>query len=116
MPRTAGAHNADRPWHNLDDDWMERGACAGASIEVQRLFFSENDSNRVAARFAEEQAKELCLRCDVQAECLTYALDGNVWGIWGGRTRRERIVIIRKRKKARPTATVRRTPPRTTEP
>lgn len=116
MPRTAGAHNADRPWHNLDDDWMDRGACSGASEEVRTLFFSETDSNRVAARFAETQAKAICLDCDVQAECLTYALNGNVWGIWGGLTRRERIELIRKRRKASGRATVRRTAPRTTEP
>lgn len=115
MPRTAGAHNADRPWHNLDDEWMAKGACAESPPEVRALFFSETDSNRVAAKFAETEAKAICLGCSVQAECLTYALNGNVWGIWGGLTRRERVELIRKRKNPRGAATVRPTTTRNTD-
>ena len=39
----------------------------------------------------EPDAKAVCGRCYVRAECLAYALDnGEPWGTWGGLTSHER--------------------------
>lgn len=104
--RPAGAHNAHRSWFGLPVDWMDRKACGP---DDRDLFFSENKTKRVEVRFAELEAKAICARCDVQAECLNYAIEGDMYGIWGGMTRDERD----KAKKRRRTARVRVDPPAT---
>lgn len=46
-------------------------------------------------------AKALCAACDVRAECLEYALaNGEKFGVWGGKTERERSALKRDRRKA----------------
>lgn len=43
-------------------------------------------------------AKAMCRRCPVIAECLEWALDtAQPFGIWGGTTERDRRVIIKER-------------------
>lgn len=57
-------------------EWMDGALC----IEIgQDLFFPENpvDSQR---------ARKVCGSCRVRAECLEYALETRVHGIWGGTT------------------------------
>jgi predicted RecB family nuclease len=68
---------------------MDDGACANATIEVRRLFFTDADRS-VTAGLAVLEAKAICATCPVTRECLTAAIDGNMFGIWGGTTRRER--------------------------
>lgn len=85
--RPAGAHNTNRPWYALSVEWMQHKAC---SWETRDLFFAEDEPKRVVARFAETEAKAICRTCPVQAECLTYAIEGDMYGIWGGTTRKER--------------------------
>ena len=104
--RPAGAHNVDRTWFGLPTDWMNRRAC---TWDDRHLFFSENDSSRLKARFAEMEAKAICATCPVQGECLDYAIAGDMHGIWGGLTRQERD----KAKKRRGRARVRVDPPST---
>lgn len=42
-------------------------------------------------------AKRICGRCPVTAECLAYALDhGERWGVWGGKSERERRRLRRR--------------------
>jgi WhiB family redox-sensing transcriptional regulator len=41
------------------------------------------------------QAKIVCGRCPVRAECLQYALDNPVEGVWGGTSAQERRVFAR---------------------
>jgi WhiB family redox-sensing transcriptional regulator len=84
-------------------DWQKRARCAGHDPE---LFFPEKGtpSNSVAA-------VRICFRCDVQLDCLLYALEHQngehgVVGIWGGATEEERKELrrlrdLRKRRKAR---------------
>lgn len=36
------------------------------------------------------QAKQVCSRCPVRAECLSYAIDNDCSGIYGGTTEQER--------------------------
>jgi WhiB family redox-sensing transcriptional regulator len=48
------------------------------------------------------QAKAICTRCQIQQACLGYALDeGPVQGIWGGTTGAERLLLMRRGRKAR---------------
>jgi len=43
-------------------------------------------------------AKQVCLRCPVRAQCLDYALDtAEHYGIWGGTSERERRALRRGR-------------------
>ena len=46
---------------------------------------------------AQQQAKQICQRCPVVAECLADALDNRVeFGVWGGMTERERRAMLRR--------------------
>lgn len=46
------------------------------------------------------QAIRICNSCPVQQECLDYALDfPEPYGMWGGKTRPERMTILRERRK-----------------
>jgi hypothetical protein len=67
-----------------DEDmaWQDRAVCIEADPEV---FFP--DKERPSTR----EAKRLCLGCEVVDKCLEYALENNEkFGIWGGKTERER--------------------------
>ena len=52
------------------------------------LFFPEKGGSNRAA-------KRICARCDVQDECLTYALKHDEpYGIWGGLSQSERSRLV----------------------
>lgn len=80
-------------------DWQSRAACRDEDPE---LFFPVSDMGP-GARQA-EQARSVCARCPVRAECLGYALDNGLdHGVFGGTTERERRQLIR-RQRSRPQA------------
>jgi WhiB family transcriptional regulator, redox-sensing transcriptional regulator len=61
--------------------WQERALCAQTDPEA---FFPEKGGST-------REAKKVCLTCEVQAECLEYALQNDErFGIWGGLSERER--------------------------
>jgi len=61
--------------------WMDLGACAETDPEA---FFPEKGGST-------REAKKVCRGCEVQAECLEYALEHDErFGIWGGLSERER--------------------------
>jgi len=61
--------------------WQERALCAQTDPEA---FFPEKGGST-------REAKKVCTRCDVRAECLEYALAHDErFGIWGGLSERER--------------------------
>lgn len=67
-------------------DWLHRAACRDEDPE---LFFPVTDTGPGARQVA--QAKAVCARCPVRAQCLEYALDnGLTHGIFGGLTEQER--------------------------
>lgn len=73
-----------------DDDWREQGACRE---ESPSLFFAPDFENPQQRRFREATAKAICARCPVRTACRAYALQtGELYGIWGGTTERERSV------------------------
>ncbi len=61
-------------------DWRAHGACLSADPD---LFFPV--SSRGASHRQQEQAKGVCRRCGVRAECLAFAVKTRqVHGVWGG--------------------------------
>ena len=68
--------------------WRDQAACRDTQDDV----FFEPDLAHIA--------KAYCNRCDVQQECLSYALnlsgsDKATVGVWGGKTVSERLFIKR---------------------
>ena len=73
--------------------WQSRGACRGEPIS---LFFHPDAERGQAARRRDESAKEICGRCQVQAQCREFALrTREPYGIWGGMNPHERAALLR---------------------
>lgn len=71
--------------------WMERALCKGADPE---LFFPEQGEDGKTA-----MALRICRRCPVRVNCLIWALrTGQDYGIYGGKTPRQRKWLLRKRR------------------
>lgn len=67
-------------------EWTDDANCRGLNPEI---FFPSRGADVTAI-------KSICRACDVQAECLAYALNnGEHHGIWGGMSERERRGIRR---------------------
>lgn len=68
------------------EDWAPLAACRAG--EPDALFVQGA---------AQQQAKQVCHRCPVVAECLADALDNRTeFGVWGGMTERERRAMLRR--------------------
>ncbi len=66
--------------------WQTRALCAETDPEA---FFPEKGGST-------REAKRICNQCEVQAECLAYALKNDErFGIWGGLSERERRKLKR---------------------
>lgn len=94
-------------------DWRRRAQCREEDPE---LFFPFGPSGTVTNQTS--QAKAVCKRCPVRAECLTWALEtGQNCGVWGGLDEDElcasRRRAARRRKRE---STDKSTPGRTTAP
>jgi WhiB family transcriptional regulator, redox-sensing transcriptional regulator len=77
-------------------DWRHRAACRDEDPE---LFFPVSETGPGARQTA--QAKVVCARCPVRAECLEYALENGLdHGIFGGLTERERRGVHARQKAA----------------
>lgn len=73
-------------------DWRSDAACRDEDPE---LFFPLGDSGPALLQI--EEAKSVCKRCDVKADCLDWALDeGQDAGIWGGLSEAERRMLRRR--------------------
>lgn len=71
-------------------DWRSRGACLSVDPE---LFFPLSSVGPAAGQL--DQAKSVCARCPVRAECLDFALaTRQVHGVWGGTGEDERRRIL----------------------
>ena len=65
-------------------DWTTRAKCQGTG---DALF---------PAPAEQRQVRTFCADCPVRARCLAEALDHQLeWGVWGGRTERERRALLR---------------------
>ncbi|CAM3253853.1 Transcriptional regulator WhiB [Stackebrandtia soli] len=71
--------------------WQERALCAQTDPEA---FFPEKGGST-------REAKRICTRCEVKAECLEFALAHDErFGIWGGLSERERRKAKREAREA----------------
>lgn len=68
-------------------DWQLRGLCLTYDPE---LFFREDDI---------DAAKAVCWRCPVRIECLGWAMKGNMSGVWGATTHRQRERLLWRRER-----------------
>ena len=66
-------------------DWHARAACRNAPDP--ELFFPL-DTGPAARQVA--AAKAICARCPVLAECRSWAISHEAYGIWGGLTEHQR--------------------------
>jgi WhiB family redox-sensing transcriptional regulator len=74
------------------DNWSAKAACKGLDPSI---FYPPTDEEA-------DEAKAVCAACPVQAECLEHALElREKNGVWGGATERERLRIIRRRRRLR---------------
>ena len=70
-------------------DWRVRAACRDSDPD---LFFPEGTTGPALEQIAE--AKRVCEECDVQVQCLEFALETNEdSGVWGGTSEEERRKI-----------------------
>src|SRR3954447_17583637 len=68
-------------------EWQERALCSQTDPEA---FFPEKGGST-------REAKRICSRCEVRADCLEYALGHDErFGIWGGLSERERRKLKRR--------------------
>jgi WhiB family transcriptional regulator, redox-sensing transcriptional regulator len=82
------------------DNRAERWSRAACSTADPELFFPISSAGPAIRHVS--MAKAICARCEIQQECLRYALDaGPVQGVWGGMTERERRVLRQRGHKAR---------------
>ncbi len=74
-----------------NNDWREYSACRDTDPD---LFFPIGTTGPAIEQI--ETAKTVCRRCQVQRECLEYALATNQdSGIWGGTSEEERRALRR---------------------
>jgi WhiB family redox-sensing transcriptional regulator len=68
-------------------EWQERALCSQTDPEA---FFPEKGGST-------REAKRICSRCEVKADCLEFALGKDErFGIWGGLSERERRKLKRR--------------------
>ena len=85
------ATRSDQAARSTSVGWMDDAACRGQDPE---LFFPIGTTGPGRAQVA--QAKSVCSRCRVRADCLSYALTtGQDTGVWGGLSEQERRALRR---------------------
>lgn len=88
---TATRHAPQSEWD--DPDWRRYAECLQYDGE---LFFPIGETGPAVLQI--EEAKLVCLRCDVRARCLEYALETRQeFGVWGAKSEKERRRILRQR-------------------
>lgn len=60
--------------------WMDEALCQEVGLDI---FFPETNGESLEAR-------KICSLCNVKDECLEYAMQANVVGVWGGTTSDQR--------------------------
>ncbi len=70
----------------LFPEWYDEAACTGVETDA---FFPEVGGTKAITR-------EFCDECPVREECLQYALDNHMHGIWGGTSTAERRAMRRR--------------------
>lgn len=71
-------------------DW-EKAACRG-SIYTDAFYAVEEERSIVAYEYI-NALRQICLSCPLWKECLTYAMEHEIYGVWGGMTSVERFAF-----------------------
>jgi WhiB family redox-sensing transcriptional regulator len=75
-------------------EWQDLGACKDVDPE---LFFLDHNVRHLQKRKKEQAAIQVCQACPVVQQCLTHSLSvPEFYGVWGGMTADQRMVILRK--------------------
>jgi WhiB family redox-sensing transcriptional regulator len=74
-------------------DWRGQAACRPGSEIDPELFFPEGAPHAVPYRLQVAQAKAVCARCPVLAQCREWALPAQGYGVAGGLDEHERSKI-----------------------
>lgn len=69
-------------------DW-EQAACRG-SVYTD-IFYSVEEERNVRAYEYINALRSICLSCPIWKQCLTYAMEHEIYGVWGGMTSIERF-------------------------
>ena len=69
-------------------DW-EKAACRG-SIYTDAFYAVEEERSIVAYEYI-NALRQICLSCPLWKQCLTYAMEHEIYGVWGGMTSIERF-------------------------
>ena len=70
--------------------WLDSAACLGKGSE---LFFADSVNTKESKKLI-AQAKAICDKCPVVAECLQYAINNDEgFGVWGSFSAKERRII-----------------------
>lgn len=76
----------------MNRDWVGQAACKGLDPAI---FYPPTDEDA-------DEAKAVCAQCPVAEDCLEHAIEHREKnGVWGGATERERLRIIRRRRRLR---------------
>jgi len=76
-------------------DWVHRARCKDEDPE---LFFPIGSTGPAAVQI--EQARSICMRCEVRVECLEWSIaTGQDAGVWGATSEDERRALRRARKR-----------------
>lgn len=79
---SASGFRVERP------QWQKNSLCK--EEDTNTFYPAPGDVERL------RRAKGICKECTVRHECLEYALDNSErFGIWGGKSARERMLILR---------------------
>lgn len=83
------------------EPWVSEAACGGIvdPYSDPETFFPLGEARKQRSYYdASADARAVCARCPVTAECLTYALEHDQrHGIWGGYDEHERELLKRRR-------------------
>jgi WhiB family transcriptional regulator, redox-sensing transcriptional regulator len=81
-------------------DWRNRAACLSHEPE---LFFPIGTTGPARAHLAD--AQKVCQSCEVQTDCLQWALSNGVdYGVWGGYSEDQRRSLRRRAARSRNTS------------
>lgn len=72
-----------------DGDWRHDAACKDHDTN---LFFPERGDIL-------DEARQVCAGCPVRTLCLEQGLENREYGVWGGTSERERLAILRERRR-----------------
>lgn len=85
----------ERPIRDWADSLWDEGLCR---LEDPSIFWIDYETDDPESReYKERTAKRICGQCPIREACAVYGLRNiaDRWGIYGGLTHRERLVIRR---------------------